>query len=649
MIKHNAKWVFAILILGIYPLVLQAADIHGEMKALADSAMNMLGQKQLPAVNARWMKLAKQQNDTTQIIYAYNNLTSHYYQLGDIDSLQKYTYEYMDWCVKYNHSRERYISWRQYIQRMTEKGMQEEVMAETAKLHDDAKNAKDKYGLACSEMCIGYNHRIFGNNVQLCLEAYNNALKLFEDGGYYRDAYVVSLNIIQTYLSRSEYAESESYLDKIILLEDKMNRKKVQVDSSLHLRFLEFRVISLLANKGKKVATPHIKETDSFYRKNPGSSTPEAWYGYKIMCCRILGDLKGNIAYVDSLMNYQNSSGICYPYNYYMKAQLQEQLGDYRAACQNYARYGTVNDSVRTAEMDDKLSKYTAQFEVDRLKMEKLELSAKLSRDRLVIALVAGGLILVLLLLITYLYIRTLSMNRKLEAARLAVHKMSHVKSSFIQHITHEIRTPLNSIVGFSTLLSEGGLDEAERIDYATQVESNNAYLLGLMENILIIADMDSLAVDKPREVVNIDACIRECAGELRSTLKPEVKLECIPMSGTSTIFTVHSWLKIVLMSLLDNAVKFTEKGYIRISCLEDKQHRILRIMIEDTGIGLRPEEAEHIFERFFKVDLFTKGSGLGLAIAHEITEMVGGRVYWDSTYQDGCRFVIEWPIPDKP
>lgn len=649
MIKHSAKFVFALLILGIYPLVLQAADIHREMKALADSAMNMLGQKELPAVNARWMKLARQQNDTTQIVYAYENLTSHYYQLGDIDSLQKYTYEYMDWCVKYNHFRDRYTSWRQYIQRMTEKGMQEEAMAETAKLHDDAKNAKDKYGLACSEMCIGYNHRIFANNVQLCLESYNSALKLFEESGCYRDAYVVSLNIIQTYLSRGEYAESENYLDKIIQLEDKMSRKKVQIDSSLHLRFLEFRVISLLANKGKEVAAPYIKETDKFYRSNPASSTLEAWYGYKIMCCRILGDLKGNIAYVDSMMNYQKTMGVCYPYNYYMKAQLQEQLGDYRSACQNYAQYVTVNDSVRTAEMDDKLSKYTAQFEVDRLKMEKLELSAKLSRDRLVIALVAGGLILVLLLIITYLYVRTLSMNHKLKAARSAVYKMSQVKSSFIQHITHEIRTPLNSIVGFSTLLSEGELDEGERVDYAAQVESNNTYLLGLMENILIIADMDSLAVDKPREVVNIDKCIRECTGELRPILKPEVKLECIPMAGTPTIFTVHSWLKIVLMSLLDNAVKFTEKGYIRISCNEDKSHRVLRIMIEDTGIGLRPEEAEHIFERFFKVDLFTKGSGLGLAIAHEITEMVGGRVYWDSTYQDGCRFVIEWPIPDKP
>ena len=110
---------------------------------------------------------------------------------------------------------------------------------------------------------------------------------------------------------------------------------------------------------------------------------------------------------------------------------------------------------MRTAEMDDKLSKYTAQFEVDRLKMEKLELSARLNKERLMIALAVGGLVLLLLLLITYLYIRTLSMNRKLEAARRAVEKMSQVKSSFIQHITHEIRTPLNSIVGF-VRLAEG-------------------------------------------------------------------------------------------------------------------------------------------------------------------------------------------------
>ncbi|MEG0253874.1 MAG: sensor histidine kinase, partial [Muribaculaceae bacterium] len=254
MAKHNAKWFLAILVLGIYPLVLQATDVHGEMKVLADSALKMKGKNELPAINAHWMKLAKKLNDTLQIASAYDNLTSHYYQLGDIDSLKKYTYEYMAWCVEYNRSKERYVTWRQYIQRMTEKGMQEESMAETAKLHDDAKHTKDKYGLACGEMCIGYNHRVFGNNVQLCIESYNNALKLFEEGGYFRDAYVVLLNIIQTYLSRSEYVDAESYLNKLVQLEDKMNRKKNAIDPSLHLRFCEFRVISLLANQGKRVA-----------------------------------------------------------------------------------------------------------------------------------------------------------------------------------------------------------------------------------------------------------------------------------------------------------------------------------------------------------------------------------------------------------
>ena len=353
------------------PSILHAEDPYGEMKALADSAQKVLGQDRLPSINARWIKLARELNDTVQISDAHNNLISHYYQLGDIDHLKAATYEYMDWCRKYQRTRDRYMAWRQYIQRMTEKGMQEEAMAETVRLHQDAEQARDKYGLACGEMCIGYNHRVFGNNVKLCIENYNNALKLFEEGSYYRDAYVVLLNIIQTYLSRSEYAEAGEYLSKLSQLEDKLDRKQVGIDPSLHLRFCEFRVIGLLTNEGRKAAEPYIEETDRFYRQHPESSTPEAWFGYKIMCCRILGDLKGNIAYVDSLMDYQHSLGLCYPYNHYMKGELQEQLGDYRAACRSYARYGAVSDSVRTAEMDDKLSKYTAQFEVDRLKMEQ--------------------------------------------------------------------------------------------------------------------------------------------------------------------------------------------------------------------------------------------------------------------------------------
>lgn len=631
--------------LGFLSCALQAADLHEDINILADSAQKLIGKKQLPELNAQWMKRARALNDAAQVQAAYENLTSHYYDLGDVDSLKKVTYEFMDWCEKNDKPEIRYLHWRQYIYRVIEKGMQEEAVAETARLHEDAEKAKNKYGLACGEMCIGYNHRIFTNNVQLCIECYNNALKLLQEGGHYRDVYVVLLNIIQTYLARSEYAQGEAYLNKLEELEAKMRKEEREIKPVLHLRFAQFRVICMLASKGKAATQPYIKATDDYYRQNPGSSTSEAWYAYKIMCCRVLGDLKGNVAYVDSLMDYQHSIGVCYPYNHIMKAELQEQMGKYRDACRSYARYAAVNDSIRNMKQSELLSKYTAQFEVDRLKMEQLELKAKANKNQLITALIAGCIALLLFLQTSYLYARTLSMNRKMEVAHKAVQKMGQVKNSFIRHITHEIRTPLNSIVGFSTLLAEGNTEEEERKEYVAQVESNNTYLLGLMENILTIADMDSQVLDMPRQEVDVNECCKDCIESLAPVLKEGVAVECVPSQEVTVIHAFRPWLQVALTALLDNAVKFTEKGSIRISCKADKKSRMLRVVVEDTGIGIRPEDADRIFDRFYKLDAFTKGSGLGLAVVREIMEIVGGRVYLDDTYTKGCRFVLEWPL----
>ena len=193
-----------------------------------------------------------------------------------------------------------------------------------------------------------------------------------------------------------------------------------------------------------------------------------------------------------------------------------------------------MNDSVRTAEMDEQLNKYTAQFEVDRLKMEKLELSEKMSRERL--AFVFGAGCVILLLLITYLYIRTLSMNRKLDVARKELQKMGRIKSSFIQHVTHELRTPLNSVVGFSALLAEEGLDVEDAREYSGQVEKNSAYLLELIDNIIDIADMDSQTADMPKEAVDVNACCLECIDELGGKQKEGVELQWVPSPDAPVI-----------------------------------------------------------------------------------------------------------------
>ena len=158
--------------------------------------------------------------------------------------------------------------------------------------------------------------------------------------------------------------------------------------------------------------------------------------------------------------------------------------------------------------------------------MEKLELSEKMSRERLAFVFGAGCVILLLLILVTYLYIRTLSMNRKLDVARKELQKMGRIKSSFIQHVTHELRTPLNSVVGFSALLAEEGLDVEDAREYSSQVEKNSAYLLELIDNIIDIADMDSQTADMPKEAVDVNACCLECIDELGGKQKEGVELQ---------------------------------------------------------------------------------------------------------------------------
>ena len=616
-----------------------------DLKSLADSVRKANGKPNFLPLGMHFLELAKERKDTANISDAYAILANHYYELGDTDSLRLVTYEYMDWADRCHRNTDRYQAWRQYIQRMTEKGLQEEVMKETDLLCKDAEKRKDKYGMASGEMCIGYNHRVFGQNIKLCLEYYDSALKHFEEGKYYRDAYVVSLNIIQTYLARQSYSDAVPYLDRLGQLGKTVEGKDVVIGEALYMRYYQFRVIAVLGIKGEKAAAPYIREANAYYLKNKESISQEGWFGYKIMCSQILGNIGNAVAYMDSLINYQRSIGNYYPGNYRQKAIMLEQIGHYKEACRAFAEYSQLNDSVRTAEMDEQLNKYTAQFEVDRLKMEKLELSEKMSRERLAFVFGAGCVILLLLILVTYLYIRTLSMNRKLDVARKELQKMGRIKSSFIQHVTHELRTPLNSVVGFSALLAEEGLDVEDAREYSSQVEKNSAYLLELIDNIIDIADMDSQTADMPKEAVDVNACCLECIDELGGKQKEGVELQWVPSPDAPVIQTVRAWMKRVLTLLLDNAGKFTEKGVIRLQCEEDKENNIIRFIIEDTGIGIEPQYQETVFERFFKVDSFTPGTGLGLSIARQVMDIVDGKIYLDTSYNSGVRVVVEWPM----
>lgn len=625
-------------------LAFSSTNKEQQLEVLSDSISKKIGQKDFIPFYQEYMRLARQQNDTARIDDAYSLITSHYYRLRNTDSLKVVAYEYMDWSLKRGNVNNRYTQWRQYIQLLTEKGLQDEAMRETELLQKDADAAKSAFGMACSEMCIGYNHRVFSNNVKLCLEYYSSALKHFSDAGFYEDAYVVSLNIIQTHLARGEYANAMEYLNCMPELIEKMKRKDIPVRPELTMRYYQFQVIATLALKGKKEAQPFIAETDKFYHENINAFPREGWLGYKILCARTLNDNQMALNYLDSLMDYHHSVGSCYPANHLLKAQFMEQMGRFEDACEVYKSYAHINDSIRSAELDEQLSKYTVQFEVDKLEHDKLELRAEVNRNLFITSVIVGCLVLILLIVITFYYMRSLSLNRKLDAANKAVIKASHMKSSFIQHITHEIRTPLNSIIGFSSLMAAGGLTQEEMEEYARQMESSNAYLLDLVNNVIDIADMDSQTDDIPKKPVDVDACCQECLELIRQNLKEGIELQYMPSSAPVEVCTVEIWMKRVLLGLLNNANKFTESGFIRLSYEEDKPNRLVRFIIEDSGPGIEEHFRDAIFERFAKADAFTQGTGLGLSIIRQIMELVDGNVYLDTSYAGGARFVVEWP-----
>lgn len=591
------------------------------------------------------MDKIKSLKDPKEIAEAYLSIIGRYYNSSDIDSLKIATYGFIEWCEQNGRQNEKYQSWRQYIQRMTENNMQDAAIKETEVLLKDAQQHNNQFGMACGEMCVGYNHRVFGNNTELCLEYYDKARELFEKSECYTDAYVVCLNSIQIYLSTQKFAEALKYLHKIEMLTQKMQEKKVNIDSNLMIRFYQFRVIATISKEGKQKAQKYIKETDRYYFSHPTSATKEAWFGYKILCARSTLNWKDALVYIDSLQNYHQSIGACYPGNQLFKAQTLETLGNYQEACRAYAKYSLLNDSVRTAELNDKLSKYTVQFDVDKLKMEKLELNAEIAQNRLVASIIVGILILILLLIISYFYLRTLAMNRKLDKAYQLAEKASRIKTSFIQNISHEIRTPLNSIVGFSTLIATSVKDTQENKEYASVIEDNNSYLLDMINNTIAIADMDSQTGDYSKKEFDLDKCCNECVELVREQLTGEVELVYKPTIKPLAIITVYSLIQRVLINVLTNAIKFTPRGKILFSYSLNTENNILYLIVEDTGVGIDEKYKESIFERFFKINSFTRGTGLGLAVSRQIMDIIGGRIYLDPSYKDGSRFVIEWPL----
>ncbi len=258
---------------------------------------------------------------------------------------------------------------------------------------------------------------------------------------------------------------------------------------------------------------------------------------------------------------------------------------------------------------------------------------------------------------------RELEMKRiEAETARLLAEAANRAKSDFLANMSHELRTPLNSIIGFSEMLLRdigGRLTEKQR-GYVKDILESGTHLLSLINDILDLSKVESGALELEYSVVDTKKLINESILFIKEkAIKHRIEIAIDVDEGVPLIEADHKRLKQVLVNLLSNAAKFTpDGGKITIRARrvsgdslgpEFRGIDYVEISVEDTGPGIRAEDMGKLFKPFQQIgSIYEKrheGTGLGLAICKRIVERHHGRIFAESEFGKGSRFVFQIPV----
>ena len=463
---------------------------------------------------------------------------------------------------------------------------------------------------------LGHLNRYCGNKVAAKRNFYY-VLEQMEKYGYYESMPPIYMNLVNVELG-DDPEEAQRLLEKAKEIALKYSPDRVfDIETRKTLSYFNGGDIGKFL-EGYKAYRQGVEEGKSSVH----GRTVEVYY----LAC--MGKTDEAVALAKEELGEDGSEAI---------TKIYEMAGRWKEAYESLREETAAKDSTNNVVLINSMAGVREQLTLQ-------DVEKKTTRNRLIALSIGIVLLGLLVAALSYIVFARRRHMRQLKKAYDHALESDKMKSAFVRNVTHEVRTPLNIISGFAQVIADPELvaGPEERVHIAEMMQKNTQLITSLVDEILEMSLNENAQTTVAKDdLVGVNDLLRDLLQENEYKISKDIKLSFeTSLPDDFQLQTNEEMFKRVINPLLDNAIKYTKQGHITLSaCADDQQ---VTLTLEDSGSGIPAKEAEHIFERFYKIDTFREGLGLGLPLSRLIANRLGGNVFLDTTYQEGSRFIVK-------
>ena len=581
-------------------------------------------------------RLSGEKNDIRMQAVSLSLKADHYYFNNNLDSLKAWIPRVQAFARANDQPTYYFFTWSRLILYYTKHGQYTLAQYELERYMAQAEQEDYKPAIAEAYKQLGHIYRTRSMK-PLAIEYYRKAIDFMEAN----DLSKFSLPNLYSELA-SMLIDTEQYDEAAEAIETGIEKLTLPE----YLWSLKLKKVILYAKTGK------VPEAEALLREieegHDGYLTAISLIEAQLAIYTVSHETDRVLTTLDKLTGMFEEQGYNESYFYKLyqtRAGAYAQAGNFEAAYKSLTHYLDLFQQKVSDENKKSLGEFATLLDVSRLDTEKAELQRQAQEERLNRTQMGITALSVILILAVVFIVFMTRMNRHLAHAKRAAEESNRMKGVFIRNITHEINTPLNAIVGFAELAAVSDADAEERQSYIGIIQENSGYLQKLVDDVLYIAGLESSDTPPALGPVDINTCCRQCIRTVKEYNTQELDIRFEPEREKLPVNTSCLLLSKALTELLRNAARFAPGGEIVLAYTLTPHKKQIVFTVTDHGPGIPAAEAEHIFDRFVKLDHFSQGMGLGLAVCRLIAAALGGRVELDENYTEGARFTLSIPI----